>query len=855
MFFSFNNNSDVEKTFKSLVSLNLSDFSDEDNSLVKKLKIIKDNNISEVLDTSILEKDSFNYYKKNKEFSKSFLKKLEETLDKREFSLVNLSFEEISSIEKRIFLPFLGMNKEVYGRLKEKSNKKTALKVYISFIYKYSTFVFNIDKKEFKKEFKKIEKRNHSSNELFLENILKSFKKLLNQKGLNIPNQSRNQIKKAVKSIFDFWIKEIEQFGEIYNMNELNHDISLNFLNTYFVDEIHSGFFNTRNPNKSANKEPHGIYYSDPFFFLESWFDFSKSQEIKSLKKENKHLYKKFQKISNALEKKFKNILNVNFFIIEDKIYILSLKNAKITSYSKYHFLIELLNKRKITKKEILKRLDPEDLENFSFKTLNLSKENEPIVSVKSSNSISVNGKIVFNKYDVNMFFEEKPLILIKKEIKYEDLNLLKKCKAIIVDKNSVSEKIFSIARKMNDTLLVAVNNLSFSPSDVVLGTELLKKGDWISIDGYHEKIYIGKVELVESKLSNDFKEIIQFTKRFNKISIRSNVRSFDDLRSSREYLSEGVGLLRIDDFFTKQENNLMRNFIFSSNIKERKEILREILPHLRKEIISAFKMMTGKPVSICLFDSSLKKYLPSRDDFEEIEILSKELNLSEKKIIEKINDFQDDELLFGFRGTRFAVVYPEFYGMQIQAIFESVIHLLNNGRKVYPEILLPKISLYSEVNYFRDLVDRIANNMMSDYDTEFKYNFGPMIENTISCLKLEELIEKSNLICFDLDKLCQSFYCANKSISSSYFSEYLKKNLVEDNFFEVIDPEILGFISKNIEKVKQRDSTIKIGVTGEQLNNKITIKRVSDLDIDFISVNPKNVPKANLICSKKFIK
>ena len=81
---------------------------------------------------------------------------------------------------------------------------------------------------------------------------------------------------------------------------------------------------------------------------------------------------------------------------------------------------------------------------------------------------------------------------------------------------------------------------------------------------------------------------------------------------------------------------------------------------------------MDGLPVIVRFLDPPLHEFLPKED--KEISKLAKDINVSEEKIHERIQQLHEFNPMLGFRGCRVGVVYPEVSEMQATAIFEAAL-------------------------------------------------------------------------------------------------------------------------------------------------------------------------------------
>ena len=92
-----------------------------------------------------------------------------------------------------------------------------------------------------------------------------------------------------------------------------------------------------------------------------------------------------------------------------------------------------------------------------------------------------------------------------------------------------------------------------------------------------------------------------------------------------------------------------------------------------------------------------------------------KESPAQKKKILEmeavlkKIEMLKEINPMMGFRGCRLGILHPEIYEAQIRAIFEAALLVLGERKAVFPEIMIPLVGLSEEMEIFREMVDRIA--------------------------------------------------------------------------------------------------------------------------------------------------
>ena len=151
--------------------------------------------------------------------------------------------------------------------------------------------------------------------------------------------------------------------------------------------------------------------------------------------------------------------------------------------------------------------------------------------------------------------------------------------------------------------------------------------------------------------------------------------------------------------FFESERIPAIREMIIAKTPEQRKAALDKLLPMQRGDFEGIFKAMEGLPVTIRLLDPPLHEFLPHND--EDIFQLSKEMHVSFADIKAAVDSLAESNPMFGHRGCRLAVTYPEIAEMQTRAIIEAAINVSDNGRRsIVPEIMIPLVGDEAELRW-----------------------------------------------------------------------------------------------------------------------------------------------------------
>ena len=116
---------------------------------------------------------------------------------------------------------------------------------------------------------------------------------------------------------------------------------------------------------------------------------------------------------------------------------------------------------------------------------------------------------------------------------------------------------------------------------------------------------------------------------------------------------------------------------------------------------------MAPLPVTIRLLDPPLHEFLPSQKNIKLIESLAADMNISSKKIINRIVDLFEINPMLGHRGCRLSISFPEITEMQVEAILMASLKLIKENITPNPEIMIPLISTVAEFNHQKSLVKK----------------------------------------------------------------------------------------------------------------------------------------------------
>jgi pyruvate, orthophosphate dikinase len=362
-------------------------------------------------------------------------------------------------------------------------------------------------------------------------------------------------------------------------------------------------------------------------------------------------------------------------------------------------------------------------------------------------------------------------------------------------------------------------------------------------------------VPTVKPEVSGDFSKLMSWADSFRKLKVRTNSETPKDTKTARDFGAEGIGLCRTEHMFFDEERILsVREMILSKTVEDRAKALGKLLPHQKKDFIEIFKIMNGLPVTVRLLDPPLHEFLPRTD--KEIKEVADVVGLSISEVKSRIDELHEQNPMLGHRGCRLGISFPEIYEMQCRAIFEALCELKNKKIKAaFPEIMIPLVSTEAEIKIMKDLVVRIAQEVQKQNKVKIDYMVGTMIELPRAAIKAKEIAKHAEFFSFGTNDLTQTTFGISRDDSGKFLNDYLDNKIFSIDPFISIDEGVGDLIKIAVERGKQQNKNLKLGICGEHGGDPKSIDFCSKAGLDYVSCSPYRVPVARLAAAQAELK
>ena len=558
--------------------------------------------------------------------------------------------------------------------------------------------------------------------------------------------------------------------------------------------------------------------------------------------------------IAKKLERHFRDLQDIEFTIERGKLWILQVRGGKRTPRAAVKIAVDLEKERLISKDEALLRVDPQSVEILFKPAFDPDVLRERFSKGLPASPGAAVGEVVFDPDEARSLSDDgHRVILVRTETSPDDIGGIAAAEGIVTSRGGMTSHAALVARGMGKPCVVGCEELmvSYRDEELRVGERVVKRGEWISIDGATGEVFFGKVPLVDSPVPEDLTLILSWADERRTLGVMANADTPEQARKARELGAEGIGLCRTEHmFFAEDRLPLFQQVILARDEKERRAALGGIKPLQKDDFIEIFRVMESLPVIIRFLDPPLHEFLPR--DAKEIGELARELGIAPEEIQKKVEDLREANPMLGHRGSRLGLTYPEIYEMQAEAVLEAAAELTRNGVSVIPKIMLPLIMSVGEFTLLEQRVREVARRVFREQKTSVPYTIGTMIEVPRACLRAGEIAKAAEFFSFGTNDLTQTTFGLSRDDSMRFLKDYLEKKIFGEDPFVSIDRYAVGELIKiGRDRGKETRPDLEVGICGEHGGDPASIEFCHEIRLDYVSCSPFRVPVARLAAAQ----
>ncbi len=580
-----------------------------------------------------------------------------------------------------------------------------------------------------------------------------------------------------------------------------------------------------------------------------------KSADEVSLEEAMPKAYKELAQTFETLEKHYRDMQDIEFTIEHNRLFMLQTRNGKRTAAAAVRTAVEMVKEKLISKEEAIMRVDANSLNQLLHPSFDPKAKKSVIATGLPASPGAASGQIVFNAKDSVKWGEEgKATILVRQETSPEDIEGMVSSQGILTGRGGMTSHAAVVARGMGKTCVAGCSALLIDAKEKIVktGGQILREGDWISINGSTGEVMLGKVDTVAASLTGEFGVFMKWVDELKKLGVRANADVPKDAEVAVGFGAQGIGLCRTEHMFFEGERiTFFREMILAKDLAGRKAALEKLLPIQRADFEGLFLAMKGYPVTIRLLDPPLHEFLPHTD--REQEDMARAMSVSKDEVRDKVDSLHELNPMLGHRGCRLGITYPEIYDMQVQAIIEAAVNLNKKGAKVVPEIMIPLVGTVKELTILKENAKRvIAEVLKAQGVKKLDYLIGTMIEIPRAALIADQLGAEADFFSFGTNDLTQMTFGYSRDDSGVFLPAYVEQKILIDDPFQSIDQTGVGqLVQYGVERGRSVNPKLKVGICGEHGGEPTSVKFCHKMGLNYVSCSPYRVPIARLAAAQ----
>ena len=553
---------------------------------------------------------------------------------------------------------------------------------------------------------------------------------------------------------------------------------------------------------------------------------------------------------------------DMEFTIENGKLFMLQTRNGKRTAAAAIKIACDLVDEGMITENEAVCMVEPKQLDSllhpqFDAKAL---KAAQAIGTGLAASPGAACGKVTFTAEEAAEKAKAgEKVILVRLETSPEDIEGMNLAQGILTVRGGMTSHAAVVARGMGRCCVSGCGDIIMHDEEgyFELGGKKICRDDYISLDGSTGKIYGEAIPTVEASVSGDFGRLMAWADAARQLKVRTNADTPKDAAQAIAFGAEGIGLCRTEHMFFEGERiKAIREMILSKTKEQREVALAKLMPMQQGDFEGIYEAMQGHPVTIRFLDPPLHEFVPHTA--EEVEELSKEMNISVEEINNVIAGLHEFNPMMGHRGCRLAVSYPEIAEMQTKAVISAAINVAKKHPEwnLVPEIMIPLVGEVKELKFVKDVVVKTADETIAAAGSDLKYHVGTMIEIPRAALTADEIAKEAEFFSFGTNDLTQMTFGFSRDDAGKFLDYYYTNKIYESDPFAKLDQTGVGKLVEMAAKLgKQTRPDIKLGICGEHGGDPASVEFCHKAGLTYVSCSPYRVPIARLAAAQAAIK
>jgi pyruvate,orthophosphate dikinase len=572
------------------------------------------------------------------------------------------------------------------------------------------------------------------------------------------------------------------------------------------------------------------------------------------------HIFRELERNVILLERKFRDVVDVEFTVEDGVLWFLQCRSAKRSSEAALIIGESLQKEGMISEEELLQRITPDHVTSllrprFDAAALDAAKRQGRLLTKGlPAGPGAASGRIVFSDERLP---PHDPRILVRRETSPEDVSAMSRSAGVLTIHGGMSSHAALVSRQLGIVTVVGCEEARLDDvhRQIWFGNKPLKEGDWISLNGSTGEVYEGRIATAATDIERT--PLPRFLRRADaarRLGVFANADTPDQARLARKLGAEGIGLARTEHMFFGDRLPLIQQLILANTASERLAALEKLETLQRENFRGLLLAMDHLPVIVRTIDPPLHEFLPKEG--EEIAALASRFKMKGTELERRIEGMREANPMIGFRGCRLGIVHPAIPLMQIRALVSAACDLALAGKDPKPEIMIPLTTTAAELKEHRCVLMAEAQRVMAELGCPFHLSIGTMIEVPRAALLAGEIAPFADFMSFGTNDLTQLTFGISRDDASTFLPTYLEKGMYPSDPFATIDRDGVGeLMHMAVDRARREKPDLKIGICGEHGGDPASIAFCEELNLTYVSCSPYRVPVARLAAAQAVLR
>ena len=766
----------------------------------------------------------------------------------------------------------LGLNEDVVDVIAKKSNNpRWAWDCYRRFIQMYSDVVMEVGKKYFEQLIDEMKEKKGVTQDVDLtaedlKELAMQFKAEYKSKiGQDFPADPKEQLMGAIKAVFRSWDNPRANVYRRDNDIPYSWGTAVNVQSMAFGnmgDDCGTGVAFTRNP-ATGEKKLFGEFLTNAQG-EDVVAGVRTPMPIAEMAEKFPEAFQQFEGVCKTLEDHYHDMQDMEFTVEHGKLYMLQTRNGKRTPAAALKIACDLVDEGMIDEKKAVAMIEPRSLDTLLHPQFDAEALKKAAIIGKALGASpgAASGKIVFSAEDAKEWAERgEKVVLVRLETSPEDIVGMQVSQGILTVRGGMTSHAAVVARGMGTCCVSGCGNdndvkIDEEAKTFELNGHKFVEGDWISIDGSTGNIYGEQVATVAATGNKNFNRFMGWADAARQLLVMTNADNPRDAQQAVDLGAEGIGLCRTEHmFFAEDRIKAVREMICARTVEEREAALAKVEPFQQGDFEAMYRIMGERPMTIRYLDPPLHEFLPSKD--EDIKELAADMGMTFddlKNVVASLHEFNP---MMGHRGCRLAVTYPEIAAMQTRAVIKAALNVsAETGYVITPHIMIPLVGEVKELKFVKDVVVKVADELIKASGVDMKYLVGTMIEIPRAALTAGEIAKEAEFFSFGTNDLTQMTFGFSRDDAAKFLGAYYENKIYESDPFQHLDQVGVGKLVKMAaHDGRETRPDLGLGICGEHGGDPSSVEFCHNVGLDYVSCSPFRVPIARLAAAQAAIK